>query len=228
LRRNQHPDSEGLSAASLDLVSSQNALEHDNRITSSRESQVNLAKQAPSSTTVICSSHMIPAVAPNISSITQSTPLLTPLIPLIPLHPNMGDMPSILPSIPQSPALSQETAPIQGSHQRNRSGTIGGIVTDGLNGSNVSKEDYFSARARQQGVPGSPDDFSGWMSPNPQTPSTPSGLIGRLKNFGKITKRPVSDTPNVSLLGLVTPTVETPTQSEVCEAYNLLAFFLKC
>jgi WD repeat-containing protein 48 len=151
--------------------------------------------------------------------------LLTPLIPLIPLHPSMRDTPSILPSIPQSPAANHEATHIPSSHQRNRSGTIDGITTVGSTG---SKEDYFSTRARQQGAPGSPDDFSGWTGPNkmdPQTPNTPSGLIGRLRNFGKTTKRPLSDTPNVSSPELVTPTIETPTQSEVCEACNLLAFF---
>lgn len=94
--------------------------------------------------------------------------------------------------------------------------TTDGIVTAGLT---PSKEDYFSIKARQQGgVLTSLDDFSGWAGPNkmdPQTPSTPTGLIGRLKSFGKITRRPLSDPPNTSLIGLVVPSNETPTQSEV-------------
>lgn len=95
--------------------------------------------------------------------------------------------------------------------------TTDGIVSTGLT---PSKEDYFSIRARQQGGPLTSDDFSGWAGPNkmdPQTPTTPSGLIGRLKSFGKVTRRPVSDPPNTSLIGLIAASNETPTQSEVRE-----------
>ena len=183
--------------------------------TPSRENLRNQAKQTPSSTTVICSPHMIPAVAPKFSSIARSPPLLTPAIPL---HLNVRDTLSILPSIPQSPAANFDVTSTPGSHQRRPSGTTDGIVTAGLT---PSKEDYFSIRARQQGGVLTPsDDFSGWAGPNkmdPQTPSTPTGLIGRLKSFGKITRRPISDPPNPSLVGLVTPSDETPTQSEVRE-----------
>ena len=45
------------------------------------------------------------------------------------------------------------------------------------------------------------DDFSGWSGPIRQelpTPSTPSGIMGRLKNFGKLTKKPTNEAPNIS------------------------------
>jgi len=159
---------------------------------------------------------MIPAVAPKFSSVVRSSPLLAPVIPL---HPNVKDALSILPSIPQSPA-NFDAAPTPGNHQRRPSGTTDGIITAGLGS---SKEDYFSVKGRPQGgAPTSPDDFSGWAGPNkmdPQTPTTPSGLIGRLKNFGKITRRPVSDPPSTSLVGLVVASSETPTQSEVREPF---------
>jgi len=164
---------------------------------------------------------MIPAVAPKFSSVVRSSPLIASAIPL---HPNVKESLSILPSIPQSPAANFDAAatPAPGNHQRRPSGAIDGIITTGLNS---SKEDYFSIRARPQGgAPTSPDDFSGWAGPNkmdPQTPTTPSGLIGRLKNFGKITRRPVSDPPSTSLVGLVVASSETPTQSEVREPFDM-------
>ncbi|KDR71860.1 hypothetical protein GALMADRAFT_253641 [Galerina marginata CBS 339.88] len=162
-------------------------------------------KQAKHSTTstVLRSPKMVPAVAPNVPNAPRASPLLAPLIPL---HTYTRDRApsSALPPIPQSPPASSDVTPMPGVHQRTRSGTIDG---SGLVSPNTSKEDYFSVRTRQQpiqgGIPGSPDDFSGWTGPNkaePQTPLTPSGLIGRLKSFGKITKRPVSDIPNMSTL----------------------------
>ncbi|KAF8152379.1 hypothetical protein B0H34DRAFT_724941 [Crassisporium funariophilum] len=163
--------------------------------------------------TVVCSSKMVPAISPNVAPLARASPLLTPHIPL---YTQMRDTLSILPSIPQSPSVGTDITPTPGIHQRARSGTVDGALPSSLPTPNMSKDDYFSVRARQQslqgGAPSSPDDFSGWTGPNkqePQTPSTPSGLIGRLKNFGKITKRPVSDAPNTATLGLVTPTAET-------------------
>lgn len=52
------------------------------------------------------------------------------------------------------------------------------------------------------GAPPTPDDFSGWggpgsvpkLDPGAQTPSTPTGLMGRLKNFGKISKKSLNET----------------------------------
>lgn len=109
-------------------------------------------------------------------------------------------------------------------HQRTRSGTIDGSTpaTAALTPS-TGKDDYFTSRARQQpahgGVPGSPDDFSGWSAatpkPEPQTPSTPSGLMGRLRNLGKMGRRPVSDIPSTSTLGSATPTAEIPSVADV-------------
>jgi WD repeat-containing protein 48 len=64
------------------------------------------------------------------------------------------------------------------------------------------ESDYFSLRNRQQSLTGAgPDENASTVGPGtpkpdlvpPPTPSTPSGLMGRLKSFGKITRRPVSD-----------------------------------
>jgi WD repeat-containing protein 48 len=70
-----------------------------------------------------------------------------------------------------------------------------------------SKEaDYFSTGSKRLSTTSTTvDDFSGWGGPNvkdkekeltvPQTPSTPSGgggFMGRLRQFGKSSKRPAS------------------------------------
>ncbi|KIM37415.1 hypothetical protein M413DRAFT_274108 [Hebeloma cylindrosporum] len=199
-------------AAEKSSPSAQDPAIRTQSLTSSRENLRNQAKQAPNSTTVFCSSHMVPAIAPKFSSIARASPLLAPSIPL---HQNIREILSILPSIPQSPATNLDAAFTLNNHQRKPSVTTDPIVTAGLT---PSKEDYFSIKGRQQGgALSSPDDFSGWAGPSktdPQTPSTPSGLIGRLKNFGKITRRPISDPPNTSLVGLVAASNETPPQSE--------------
>lgn len=198
---------------SLSRTSSQDVLDHKGRLgsPSSSESHRHQSRRPSGSTTVVWSPTMIPAVSPTVSTTTRSSPLLTPLIPL---HLQPRESLTILPSIPQSPAAASDATVTPVFHQRARSGTLDGGVTPGLATPTV-KDDYFSGRTRQPSaqsvIPGSPDDFSGWTGPKqiePQTPSTPSGLIGRLKNFGKAPKRPVSDNLNSAVLA--TPSTETP------------------
>ena len=147
------------------------------------------------SCTVVSSSNMIPAVAPIVSPTARSSPLLTPLIPL---HYPWRDTPSALSSIPQSPMhLDTTPTPISVANQRTLDGPASSLPTP-----NVLKDDYFVARTRLQSIQGiSSDDFSGWSGPirqEPPTPSTPSGIMGRLKNFGKLTKKPANDVHNIS------------------------------
>jgi WD repeat-containing protein 48 len=143
---------------------------------------------AVSSCTVVSSSNMIPAVAPIVSPTARSSPLITPLIPL---H---YAWPSALSSIPQSPMpLDITPTPISIANQRSHE-TPASILPP--------KDDYFVARTRLQSMQSNlTDDFSGWSGPTkqePPTPSTPSGIIGRLKNFGKLTKKPANDALNIS------------------------------
>ena len=150
---------------------------------------------AVNSCTVVSSSNMIPAVAPIVSPNARSSPLLTPLIPL---HYPWKDSPSVLFPIPQSPKpLNITPTPISVANQRTHEGPASSAPSP-----NVLKDDYFMARTRLQSMQGNPpDDFSGWSGPSkqePPTPSTPSGIMGRLKNFGKLTKKPPNDTPNIS------------------------------
>jgi len=141
-----------------------------------------------SSTTLVCSPTMKRTVVPVSPVVVRSSPLITPLIPL---HPHLANI-TVMPSIPQSPP--------PGHHRTRSTGT-----TDG-NLPTEAKDDYFSARLRQGGAPASPED----SRTEPVTPNTPSGIMGRLRNFGR-TKRPISDTPST------TPTVaaETPALEEV-------------
>lgn len=163
------------------------------------------------STTVIASSHMIPAVSPSISS-TCSSPLLSPLIPLHPIAQESG----IAPSISQSSSLAgnDDATPTPRIllHQRLRSTTIDGSTPTG---SSTPKEmDYFSVRRQISSQ--TSDELSGWAAqrsePVSQSPSTPGGFIGLFKNLGK-SKRPVSDVgpATTPIHGVVAATTETQT-----------------
>jgi len=72
-------------------------------------------------------------------------------------------------------------------------------TTDNVTSSSISPSDYFSVRTRRGSASGSvttPDDFSSFgkpTDPTAQTPMTPSGLMGRLKAFGKSNKRQASE-----------------------------------
>lgn len=168
---------------------------------------------AVNSCTVVSSSNMIPAVAPIVSPTARSSPLLTPLIPL---HYPWRDTPSALPSIPQSPIHPDITpTPISLANQRTHDASTTGLPTP-----NVLKDDYFGARPRLQSMQTTipSDDFSGWSGPKqepPPTPSTPSGIMGRLKNFGKLTKKPANDVVNISIPESTAAVVGTPAPPSV-------------
>lgn len=228
LHLHHSPNQDEKSHGALSRSSSQETIDSNisNRLPTRPETTHRKRGKHRANSTVISSPNMIPATHPNVIAPIRSSPLLTPLIPLHVL----GGMRennnfSVLPSIPQSPPAHSDVTPTPGGHQRRaRSGTIDG-VTPAVLATPVAggaKDDYFSARTRQQGgVPGSPDDFSGWTGPSktePATPSTPSGLMGRLRNFGKIGKRPVSDVPSVT--NVITPTAEAPHLSDVCLALS--------
>ncbi|KAI0094173.1 hypothetical protein BDY19DRAFT_6668 [Irpex rosettiformis] len=151
--------------------------------------------QTSKSATVISSASMVPAVAPAVTPpAVRSSPLLTPMIPLA--ASSVRD--SVLAPIPQSP-VSADATPVPRRPNTAESGSNGNRTSD-----------YFSLRTRRPSVsasspagPSSPDDFSGWSTPKPgdpailQTPTTPGGLMGRLKAFGKGTKRHASEGPGV-------------------------------
>lgn len=110
--------------------------------------------------------------------------------------------------------------PISLPNQRTHDGPASGLPSP-----NILKDDYFAARTRKQSIQGNPsDDFSGWSGPvrqEPPTPSTPSGLMGRLKNFGKLTKKPANDALNISTPESTTAAaaVETPAPPPVSQSY---------
>ncbi|KAI0094159.1 hypothetical protein BDY19DRAFT_901416 [Irpex rosettiformis] len=152
--------------------------------------------QTSKSATIISSTSMVPAVAPAVTPpAVRSSPLLTPMIPLA--ASSVRD--SVLAPIPQSPVIADAT-PVPRRPNTAESGSNGNRTSD-----------YFSLRTRRPSVsasspagPSSPDDFSGWSTPKPgdptilQTPTTPGGgLMGRLKAFGKGTKRHASEGPGV-------------------------------
>ncbi|KAJ7091399.1 hypothetical protein B0H15DRAFT_835950 [Mycena belliarum] len=130
-------------------------------------------RRRSASATVVSAPAMVPAAPPAAASAPQgASPLLAPLIPLH-TRPKDGL------ALPQSPALGphpNDATPMPFVSPRRP-------LTGGKD-----KEDYFTARARQlsmQGGGAAQDDFSGWSGPGAQSPSTPTGIMGRLKSFGK-------------------------------------------
>jgi len=197
-QRRHLQDGTSITRAPSNDVTDPNTPNTPNRSHSSLEP---LKMLAVNSGTVVSSLNMIPAVTPTVSPTARSSPLVTPLIPL---HNTWRDAQSAFSSIPQSPLPMQDTTLTPIVHQRTRSGTMDGAVAGGLS-TNGLRDDYFTTRTRLQSLQnnslGPSDDFSGWTGPSkpePQTPITPSGIMGRLKNLGKLAKKPVSEANNIS------------------------------
>ncbi|GLB43006.1 putative protein with domain of unknown function (DUF3337) [Lyophyllum shimeji] len=157
-----------------------------------------------SSSVVVKSPSMIPALPPPAAPPTRPSPLLTPLIPL-----HVKDVG--LTTIPQTPTGRAGDTP--GMPRRHRSATVDDVDTTPSAG--ASHGDYFIARRRQPSLSGAvtpaPDDFSGWSGPTPV--NTPGGLMGRLKNFGK-TKRPSSEVTSSPAIGSTVPSSELTVSPE--------------
>ncbi|EIW53101.1 uncharacterized protein TRAVEDRAFT_32004 [Trametes versicolor FP-101664 SS1] len=199
----------------------------------------------PRSATIVLAPNMLPAVSPSIAPAPRSSPLMTPMIPL---HGSIRD--SVLSPIPQSPSTADATPMPRGtSHTKSET-----IATPGAPPSSfppTGNNDYFSLRTRRGSVStssaGAPtplaDDFSGWgpggkpvspaaASPDATampTPSTPTmgSIMGRLKAFGKSSKRQASETSGATTPGgtltsvpagmastesVTTPVAKTPAQ----------------
>ncbi|KAJ7116031.1 hypothetical protein C8R44DRAFT_880410 [Mycena epipterygia] len=193
--------------------------------TSSRQRRPSLTADRPSprrgsSTTVVSSPKMLPAAPPSAPLPLRTSPLLTPMIPLYARPKDQQHL--SLPAIPQSPALanSNDATPMPMPMQplrRARAGTGTSTFENGNAGKGdaTTTADYFSVRTRQaslQGGGSTPDDFSGWSGPGAgagaQTPSTPTGLMGRLKSFGKLKRAADIATPSLPT------TVEVPVVEE--------------
>ncbi|KAJ6581489.1 hypothetical protein B0H19DRAFT_1115437 [Mycena capillaripes] len=182
-------------------------------------------RRSGSNSTVVSAPKMLPAVPPAVPNTPLGTsPLLTPLIPLY-VRPKEGPAHIAMPAIPGSPALGANDAtpmPMPLAIQPNRrvrTGTLENGGKDGKERDRDSKEagDYFGTRVRQVSMqsgtaPSAPDDFSGWGGPGAgsgaQTPSTPTGLMGRLKSFGKLKRAADVATPALPT------TVEVPIVEE--------------
>ncbi|KAJ7612520.1 hypothetical protein DFH06DRAFT_151329 [Mycena polygramma] len=197
-------------------ASSDTSSRHHHRPSFNADPRRSSRSSASSNSTVVCSPKMLPAVPPAASNAPQSiSPLLTPMIPL---YVRTNEPHIAMPTIPGSPALAANDAtpmPIQ-PNRRARTGTLENAAGAGKEKDRDSKEsgDYFGARTRQvsmQGgtAPSAPDDFSGWGGPgSAPTPSTPTGLMGRLKSFGKLKRAADHATPALPT------TVEVPIVEE--------------
>ncbi|KAH9850509.1 hypothetical protein C2E23DRAFT_887394 [Lenzites betulinus] len=192
----------------------------------------------PRSGTVILAPNMLPAVSPSISPAPRSSPLMTPMIPL---HGGIHD--STLSPIPQSPSTADATPMPRSSTNAHKSDAISTPSVPPSSFPPAGHSDYFSIRTRRGSVSTSggaptPDDFSGWGGKTPsvpdaagtiQSPSTPTmgTIMGRLKAFGKSSKRAASEsagtvTPGGTLTSvsagaasteaITTPAIKTPAQ----------------
>ncbi|KAI0707436.1 hypothetical protein C8T65DRAFT_740369 [Cerioporus squamosus] len=177
---------------------------------SSDVSSRSAVSQGPRGATIILSPNMLPAVSPSISTLPRSSPLMTPMIPLY-----GGVRDSALSPIPQSPNTAEATPLPRGSRDVQKAETLSGPPSS-FPPSGSGSSDYFSLRTRRPSVSTAPtpDDFSGWggksTAPSTsapeaglQTPSTPSmgSIMGRLKAFGKGTRRAASETPGPTTPG---------------------------
>lgn len=177
------------------------------------------------STTVVSSPKMVPVVFPAIvtATATRPAPLQTALIPIHPQAREHGGAalshgsrpPQLLPGVSSS-SSSNDVTPVQ----RARSGTLDGASA--ATPVSASKEDYFSARARQvspalSSAPPAPEEVSGPTglgkaeASGAQRPGTPVGLMGRLMSFGK-SKRPVSEAASPVLSPVVVLTEVAPAE----------------
>ena len=130
----------------------------------------------------------------SLADIRRSSSLLAP--PRIPIVNTTGAQ---LVPIPQSPASMVPAVGMPTPKPRREANEA--LIPPKIASSKES--DYFSMKTKQtSSMSTTPDDFSGWGGPRdkdkdgaiPQTPSTPSGggFIGRLRHFGKSSKRPIS------------------------------------
>ncbi|KAI0667157.1 hypothetical protein C8Q78DRAFT_982656 [Trametes maxima] len=162
----------------------------------------------PRSATIVLAPNMLPAVSPSISPAPRSSPLMTPMIPLGSIRD------STLSPIPQSPNTADAT-PMPRGRVDSKVDTASVPVTSLSSHPPAGNSDYFTIRRRgsvsTSGGTHTPDEFSGWggkgsSAPDPSsmpTPSTPTmgSIMGRLKAFGKSTKRQASEPSGVASTG---------------------------
>lgn len=162
-------------------------------------SQIQSAQPFSSSSIVVASANMLPAITPSPTSSAAPTTRCSPLFaPLIPLHIKK-ETPS-MPQLPQPPLSSDDATPMP-LNARSQAADDSQPPS-----SPVTRDaDYFSVRARQSSA--GTDDFAAWggqLKQDPTTPVTPGGgLMGRLKSLGKVSgKKGTVDT------GLLSPVLE--------------------
>ena len=143
-----------------------------------RRSGSDTSRSQSPSTMVVSSPMMIPAVPPLVTGTKVSSPLLTPMIPL---HGVSKD--STLPTIPQSPQIlpgSSDMTPMPLKSHTPAPGT----PREG--------SDYFNHRLRSGSLSATtPGEDLKTPSQDVVSGGSGSGLMGRLRNFGKSSSRRV-------------------------------------
>lgn len=201
------------------------------------------SSSASRSPVVVISPTLIPAASPVTVPASRYPPLRTP--PSIVTGGGYKRESFILSPIPQSPSTINDATPMPRPVRRS-STTDGNNLHSAKDAATTN--DYFSLRGQRPSSGGdagagtvvTPDDFSGWSGPGgsktpnnntaelqtptaeiPQTPSTPStgGLMGRLRAFGKATKRQASEIGTASTSTTVGSEVVTPSEGDTTTVF---------
>ncbi|KAJ7898425.1 hypothetical protein B0H13DRAFT_2234296 [Mycena leptocephala] len=170
-------------------------------------------RRGSTNSTVVSAPKMLPAVSPrwprprrrHVAAAHAADPLVCR-----PKEHGLGAL--AMPAIPGSPALllatSNDATPMPQPNRRRGWGRSRTGVPPG--GRARARIGTGTVSIQSGTAPSQPDDFSGWSGPGSaaQTPSTPTGLMGRLKSFGKLKR-----TADVAAPMLPT-TVELPVVEE--------------
>ena len=183
-------------------------------------------KRLPSSG-VISNPNMISALPPPVVPSPPASPLVPTMIPLYPASRD-NSLPPINTALTATPGLlsSHDATPMPTVRTRT------GILENATTPSSSREADYFTLPLRKNpALITTPDDFSSFGSPGgtniigskpemtPVTPSTPGGLIGKIRNFTK-GKKPGGEVSTPITGSLVVP--------EAVVASPAVNFFLCC
>jgi WD repeat-containing protein 48 len=170
---------------------------------SSSSSDISKRSTRLHNTMVISSPKMIPAVSPTVSPPSGPSPLLTTMLTL---HPFRKDNMTTLSPVIQSPNVPPTKSDNTSTPRPRLQVTDIGQPSVNLIAPTTSKDgDYFSMQPRQAttqgGAPAASDDVSSSKNDTNVTPNAPTpggGLMGRLKNLGKISssKKPAESGPS--------------------------------
>lgn len=174
-----------------------------NSSTARRRSGSDTSRKSHSTSTMVVSSpSMVPAVPPLTTGTNGASPLLAPMIPLYGVSRDLT-----LPTIPQSPHAHPGSSDVTPVPSKSQHTPAPGTPREGT--------DYFSHRLRSGSISAvTPGDDLKTPSQDAISGGSGSGLMGRLRNFGKSSSRRVPS----DILG---PSTSTMSGSESTKETNI-------